>query len=167
MRHVSDVMTRGVRSMSPNDTLVMAAQAMQELDVGVIPVCDGDRLVGMVTDRDIVVRGVAQGRAAENTHLDEVMSTDPCWCYDDQSVDEAVEKMRDAQIRRMPVIDHEKHLVGILSLGDVAVKDDEGTAGEALESISEPAEPDRSSQSKASGPAGGGSSKGKARRTPK
>ena len=167
MRQVSDVMTRGVRSMSPSDTLVMAAQAMQELDVGVIPVCDGDRLVGMVTDRDIVVRGVAQGRAAEDTHLDEVMTKDACWCYDDQSVDEAVEKMRDAQIRRMPVVDHEQHLVGIVSLGDVAVKGDDQRAGEALESISEPAEPDRSSQSKASGAAGGGSSTGKARRSPK
>jgi CBS domain-containing protein len=163
MTQVSQVMTRGVRAMSPNDTMIKAAQAMEELDVGVIPVCDGDRLVGMVTDRDLVVRGLAQGRAAENTQLNDVMSPEVRWCYDDQSVEEVVEQMRDAQIRRVPVIDHDKHLVGMLSLGDVAVKADEGEAGEALQGISEPAEPDRSGQSQASGAAGGGSSSGKAR----
>lgn len=166
MTQVSDVMTRGVRAMSPSDTLVMAAQAMEELDVGVIPVCDGDRLVGMVTDRDIVVRGVAQGRPAEQTHLDEVMSRDPRWCFEDQSIDEVLDQMRDAQIRRVPVVDHEKHLVGMLSLGDASVKADEGRAGEALQSISEPAEPDRSGQSQASGAAGGGSSSGQPRQVP-
>ncbi len=166
MTQVSDVMTRGVRTMSPSDTLVKAAQAMEELDVGAIPVCDGERLVGMVTDRDIVLRGVAQGRPVDSTHLDEVMSADPRWCFDDQPVDEALEQMRDAQIRRMPVVDHDKHLVGILSLGDVAVKADDAKAGEALGSVSEPAEPDRSGQSQASGAAGGGSSSGQPRRSP-
>ena len=113
-----------------------------------------------MTDRDLVIRGLAQGRAAENTRLNDVMSPEVRWCYDDQSVEEVVEQMRDAQIRRLPVVDHDKHLVGMLSLGDVAVKADAGEAGGALQSISEPAEPDRSSQSQASGAAGGGSSKG-------
>jgi CBS domain-containing protein len=93
MTQVSQVMTRGVRSMSPNDTMIKAAQAMEELDVGVIPVCEGDRLVGMVTDRDLVIRGLAQGRAAENTQLNDVMSADVHWCYDDQSVEEVIEQM--------------------------------------------------------------------------
>jgi predicted transcriptional regulator len=146
--------------MSPNDTMIKAAQAMEELDVGVIPVCEGDRLVGMVTDRDLVIRGLAQGRAAENTQLNDVMSADVHWCYDDQSVEEVIEQMRDAQIRRVPVVDHDEHLVGMLSLGDVAVKADEAEAGDALQSISEPAEPDRSGQSQASGTAGGGASQG-------
>lgn len=159
MRQVSDVMTRGVRTLAAEDTLLRAAQAMQELDVGVIPVCEGDQLVGVVTDRDIVVRGVAQGCAADKTQLGDVMSRDPQTCFDDQPVDEVLERMREAQIRRMPVVDHEEHLVGILSLGDVAVKADETKAGRALESISEPAEPDRSGQSQASGPAGGGAGK--------
>ncbi len=163
MTQVSQVMTRGVRSMSPSDTMIKAAQAMEELDVGAIPVCDGDRLVGMVTDRDLVIRGLAQGRAADNTRLNEVMSPEVRWCYDDQSVEEVAEQMRDAQIRRVPVVDHEKHLVGMLSLGDLAVKADEGEAGEALQSISEPAQPDRSGQSQASGAAGGGSSTGQTR----
>lgn len=158
MRPVSQVMTRGVRAMLPTDTLVKAAQTMEELDVGVLPVCDGDRLVGMVTDRDIVVRGVAHGCSADSTRLAEVMSADICCCYEDQSVDEATDKMRAAQIRRIPVLDHQNHLVGMLSLGDVAVRADEGKAGEALEAISEPSRPDRSGQSRASGTAGGGSS---------
>ena len=140
MAQISDVMTRGVRTLSPSDTVVMAAQAMQELDVGAIPVCDGDRLVGMVTDRDIVVRGVAKGRLTESTHLDEVMSPDPRWCFEDQSVDEVMDQMREAQIRRVPVVDHDRHLVGIVSLGDLAVKADVGKARNALESISEPTE---------------------------
>jgi len=161
MRQVSDVMTRGVRTLAPNDTLLKAAQAMEELDVGVIPVCEGEQLLGVVTDRDIVVRGVAQGCPAEGTRLEDIMSRDPQCCFDDQPVEEVLEQMRDAQIRRMPVVDHDEHLVGILSLGDVAVKADEVKAGQALESISEPAEPDRSGQSQASGAAGGGSSTGR------
>lgn len=166
MTRISDVMTRGVRALSPDDTMVMAAQAMQELDVGVIPVCEGERLLGMVTDRDIVLRGVAQSRPPENTHLSEVMTSEACWCFEDESVEEVLEQMRDAQIRRVPVVDRDQHLVGIVSLGDIAVKADEARAGHALESISEPAEPDRSGQSQASGAAGGGSASGQPRRTP-
>ena len=112
----------------------------------------------MVTDRDIVVRGIAQGCPADGTRLEDIMSRDPQSCFDDQPVEEVLEQMRESQIRRMPVVDHDERLVGILSLGDVAVKADELKAGRALESISEPAEPDRSGQSQASGAAGGGSS---------
>jgi len=157
MTPVSNVMTRGVRSMSPNDSIVLAAQAMQELDVGAIPVCDGERLVGMVTDRDIVLRAVAQNLASDSTRLDAVMSPEPCWCFEDQSVEEVTEAMRESQLRRMPVVDRDRHLVGIVSLGDLAVKADAGEAGDALGEISEPARPDRSGQSAASGSAGGGS----------
>ena len=141
MTQVSEVMTRGVRAMSPADPIVRAAQAMEELDVGVVPVCEDDRLVGMVTDRDIVVRGIAKGRPVENTPLAEVMSRDPRACFEDQSVDEVLEQMRDAQIRRVPVLDHAQHLVGMLSLGDVAVKADIEGAGVVLEQVSEPAQP--------------------------
>ena len=164
---VSEVMTRGVRTLAPSDTVVMAAQAMDELDIGVIPVCEGDHLIGVVTDRDIVVRGIAQGRPVENIALNDVMSADVRSCYEDQSVDEVLEQMRDAQIRRIPVLDHDEHLVGMVSLGDLAVKGDDGTGtGQALEDISEPAAPDRSGQSQASGAAGGGSASGEPRRTP-
>jgi CBS domain-containing protein len=157
---VSDVMTRGVRTMTPHETIVQAAQAMEALDVGAIPVCDGDRLVGMVTDRDIVLRGVAQGRPVDSTPLSEVMTRQLCWAYDDQPVEEVAEQMSSAQVRRVPVIDHDRHVVGIVSLGDLAVKArDEGSAARTLEDVSEPAQPDRSGQSQAAGAAGGGQTK--------
>jgi len=159
MTAVSQVMTRGVRTMSPDDTVRFAAQAMDELNVGAVPVCDGERLVGMVTDRDITVRGVAQGRPVETTKLRDVMTPDVQWCYEDQSLDEVTERMREAQIRRLPVVDHERHLVGILSLGDVATKAGKHEASDALAGISQPSEPDRSGTSAASGAAGGGDSK--------
>jgi CBS domain-containing protein len=156
MTAVSDVMTRGVRSLTPDVSMMKAAQAMDELNVGAMPVCDGERLVGMVTDRDIVVRGVAQGSPADQTPVSAVMSSEARWCFEDDAVQDASGKMRQMQIRRMPVVDKERRLVGIVSLGDLATKGETDTAGEALKKISEPSKPDRSSQSQASGPAGGG-----------
>jgi len=143
MTQVADVMTRGVRTLSPRDSMLLAAQAMEELNVGSVPVCDGEQLLGMVTDRDITVRGVAHGKPAESTPLSEVMTEGVQWCFEDDSIDKVIDEMRDAKIRRVPVVDRDKHLVGILSLGDVAVKADSVEAGEALATISEPAQPDR------------------------
>lgn len=154
MQTVSEVMTRGIRTMAPTDTVTAAAQAMRELDVGSLPVCDGVRLVGMVTDRDIVVRGVAEERA--NAPLGEVMSEGLLYCRDDDPVDSALDSMRSQQVRRLPVVDKDKRLVGMLSLGDVATKAEGSDTEEAIRGISEPSEPNRSSQSAASGPAGGG-----------
>jgi CBS domain-containing protein len=142
MTQVADVMTRGVRTMSPSDTMQRAAKAMDELNVGVVPVCDGEKLVGMVTDRDIAVRGVAHGRSAESTQLTEVMSKDPLWCFDDDPLEQAMEKMRDAQIRRLPVVDRDRHLVGILSMGDIATTAGVADVADTLACISEPSEPD-------------------------
>lgn len=158
MTQVSQAMTRGVRTIAPHDTLVAAAQAMEELDIGALPVCDGDRLVGMLTDRDIVIRAVAQSCAIEDTTVADVMTEDTVCCFEDQSIDEVQEQMSDSQIRRVPVVDREKHLVGMLSLGDLAVKGG-GRLDDTLEAISQPAEPDRSGQSQASGGTGGGSSR--------
>jgi CBS domain-containing protein len=141
MTQVADVMTRGVRTMSPSDTMQLAAKAMDELNVGVVPVCDGERLVGMVTDRDIAVRGVAHGCSATSTRLNEVMTKDPLWCFDDEPLEQAMEKMRDAQVRRLPVVDHDRHLVGILSMGDIATTAGTTDVAETLACISEPAEP--------------------------
>lgn len=165
MTTVSQVMTRGVRTLSPTDTVLLAAQAMDELNVGVIPVCEGDKLVGMVTDRDIVVRGVAQGRDGKSTRLSEVMSTNVRCCTEQQDVDEVLNMMADTQIRRMPVVDGQQKLVGIVSIGDIAAKDpdDDADVAESLGDISSPAAPDRSSQSQASGAAGGGSASNKPR----
>jgi CBS domain-containing protein len=144
MNQVADVMTRDVRVVSPSDTIQRAAQCMDELNVGVVPVCDGQKLLGMVTDRDITVRGVAAGKPADSTPVTEVMSEHVRWCYEDQDIDEVMDEMRDAQIRRLPVVDREKRLVGIVSLGDLADRgSDEKRVGETLKDISTPSEPDR------------------------
>lgn len=156
MDKVSDVMTRGVRSLSPADTLQFAAQAMDELAVGAVPVCDREHLVGMVTDRDITVRGTAQGLSARDACLKDVMSGEVRWCYEDQSIEEAANIMCEAQVRRLPVVDRDKRLVGMLSLGDVAVKSTAKEAAQALREISVPAQPDRSGLSAAAGREGGG-----------
>lgn len=141
MTQVSDIMSRGVRTIAPHETIAQAARAMEELDIGAIPVCDGQRLVGMVSDRDIVLRAVAHNRPADQTSLSEVMSPDVCWCFDDDTIDAATQKMQEAQIRRIPVVDHDKALVGMLSLGDLSVRGESQEAGEALRDISEPSTP--------------------------
>ncbi|MBW8756993.1 MAG: CBS domain-containing protein [Burkholderiales bacterium] len=137
MTQVAEVMSRGVRTLAPSDTMRNAAKAMDEFDVGIVPVCDGERLVGVVTDRDVTVRGVAQGCSAESTRLDQVMTKDPLWCFDDDPLEQAMETMRDAQIRRLPVVDRARHLVGILSMGDVATTAGTADVAETLACISE------------------------------
>lgn len=145
MTAVAEIMTRGVRSMSPTDTVVEAAKAMDELNVGVIPVCEGERLVGMVTDRDIVVRGLARDMDSRSTRLADVMSTSVRTVHEDDDVDEVLAEMADSQIRRVAVVDDGERLIGIVSLGDIAAKDagDEEDVGESLADISAPSEPDR------------------------
>ena len=145
MSTVSDVMTRDPRSLRPTDTILLAAQAMEELNVGVIPVCEGDQLVGMVTDRDIVVRGVAQGLDAGTATLADVMSNHVRTAREDDDLDDTLGTMGMNQIRRMPVVDEQSRLVGIVSLGDIAAKGPDGDVDVAnsLGDISSPAEPDR------------------------
>jgi CBS domain-containing protein len=145
MTTVADVMTRDVRSMKPTDSVVDAARCMDELNVGVIPVCDGDQLVGMVTDRDIVVRGVAQQGELKNMKLADVMSGHVRCAREEDDVDSVLSEMATAQIRRMAVVDGNQRLVGIVSLGDIAAKnpDDEVDVAMSLGDISSPAEPDR------------------------
>ena len=147
MSTVSDVMTRDPRSLRPTDTILLAAQAMEELNVGVIPVCEDDQLVGMVTDRDIVVRGVAQGLDAGTATLADVMSTHVRTAREDDDLDDTLGTMGMNQIRRMPVVDQQKRLIGIVSLGDIAAKGPDGDVDVAnsLGDISSPAEPDRAS----------------------
>ncbi len=161
MTAVADVMTRGVRSMTPQDPLVKAAQAMEELNVGAIPVCEGDRLIGMVTDRDIVVRCVAQEMDIPACKLSDIMSGHVRTVRENDDVNEVLNEMSSARIRRMPVVDSQDRLVGIVSLGDIAAKhlQGQGEVASSLGGISSPAEPDRSHQSQASGPQGGGASK--------
>lgn len=146
MATVAEMMTRDVRTLTPQDSPVMAAQAMAELNVGAIPVCDGERLVGMVTDRDIVLRCVARELDAATCKLSDVMSGHVRTVHEGDEVDDVLVEMGSAQIRRMPVVDSRDRLVGIISLGDIAAKNPSADADVAasLGDISEPAEPDRS-----------------------
>ena len=148
MATVADVMTRNPRTMTPKDTLADAARVMDELNVGVVPVCDGDRLCGMVTDRDIVVRGLARDSDPKTCKLSDVMSGHVRTARQDDDVDEVLSEMASSQIRRMPVVDGQDKLVGILSIGDIAAKspEDEGDVAMSLGDISSPAEPDRAGQ---------------------
>jgi len=142
MQTVSQVMTRNARWIAPGESLQRAAQLMGELDVGALPVCDGDRLVGMVTDRDIAVRGIAAGKSPQTCHVDEVMSGDVRWCFEDQPLDEVMAQMGNSQIRRVPVVSHDdRHrLVGIVSLGDLATRLDgaEERVEQVVEQVSSP-----------------------------
>jgi CBS domain-containing protein len=139
-----DVMTRNPEVIRPDATLAEAAAKMKELDVGPLPVCDGTRLLGMITDRDLTVRATAEGRDPNTTPVKDVMTADVVTCFEDQDVREAARIMQEQQIRRLVILDRDKHLVGIVSLGDLAVEiGNDRLAGETLEQISEPSQPDR------------------------
>ena len=141
---VKEVMTRGVECVSPDATLQEAAHKMKDLDVGPLPVCDADRLAGMLTDRDIVVRAVAEGRDPRSARVREAMSEGIDYCFEDDDLEQAARLMRQRQVRRLVVLNRDKRLVGIVSLGDLAVDTrDEELAGATLEAVSEPAEPRR------------------------
>jgi CBS domain-containing protein len=135
---VSQILTRDVETIRPDTTVKEAAQRMRSMDVGSLPVCDGRRLLGMVTDRDITIRITAEGRDAANTPVQEAMTPDVAFVFEDQDVQEAAKLMRERQIRRLPVVNRDKHLVGILALGDIATTGDDRLSGDALEQISEP-----------------------------
>jgi CBS domain-containing protein len=141
---LKDVMTLDVEVVHPEASLWEAAQRMAALDVGPLPVCTGDQLVGMLTDRDITVRATAEGRDPKTTRVYEVMTPDVVYAFEDQDVSEAARLMSKHQIRRLVVLNRDKQLVGIVSLGDLAVySGDVQQAGQALEGISEPSEPQR------------------------
>lgn len=141
---IRDIMTRDVQVVSPDDTIRRAAQLMDDLNVGVLPVCDGTRLVGMITDRDITVRATSAGLGPEECTVSQVMTDEPAYCYADDPVIEVTRLMSSRQIRRVPVIDDQKKLIGIVSLGDLAVDaKDTRAVQDALEDISRPAQPDR------------------------
>ncbi len=134
---VSEAMTRDVRIASPDQTIQEAASMMAEVDAGVLPIGENDRLVGMITDRDITVRAVAQGKGPQTT-VREVMTSDVQYCFEDEDTDQVARTMANSQVRRLPVLNRDKRLVGILSLGDLAVMEGGQPAGEALSGISAP-----------------------------
>ena len=134
---VGEIMTRGVKIASPDDTIQQAASRMAELDVGVLPVGENDRLVGMLTDRDIAIRAVAQGRGPD-TKVREAMTPEVRYCFEDEDLDDVVQNMGENKVRRLPVMSRDKRLVGIVSFGDVALYGDSQQADTAATAVSEP-----------------------------
>lgn len=141
---VREIMTQNFEMVESSATLTQAAQKMKDLDVGVLPIKEGTKLIGLVTDRDIVVRALAAGRNPESTQVKDIISSEIVYCREDNSVEEVAGIMEDRQIRRLIVCDSEQKPTGIVSLGDIAARTkQEQLAGEALEAVSEPARPSR------------------------
>ncbi len=133
---ISDAMSRDVRVVAPDQSIAEAAQIMAEIDAGSLPVGENDRLVGMLTDRDIAIRGVAK-KCSPDTKVRDLMTTDVKYCFEDETIEHVAENMGDVQVRRLPVVNREKRLVGIVSIGDIGnVKP--GRAGDALKKVASP-----------------------------
>lgn len=137
---VGECMTRDVRIADPDTTLRQAARTMAECDAGVLPVGENDRLVGMITDRDIAVRAVADGKSPD-TAVREVMSAEVLYCFEDEQVEDVLRNMGELQVRRLPVLDRDKRLVGIVSLSDLAANGETARSGETLSDIALPGGP--------------------------
>lgn len=133
---VSEMMTRTIRMTQPDDTIQHAARLMAEADTGVLPVGDDDRLLGMVTDRDIAIRGDARGCDPTRTPVRDVMTPEVRFCFEDEDVESVARNMAQLQVRRLPVFSREKRLVGIISLADLSHRSDASTAGDTLRGVS-------------------------------
>lgn len=142
---VSKAMSRDVRIASPDQSLCDVARIMADCDVGSMPVGEGDRLVGMITDRDIAVRAVAQGKSPE-TKVREVMSSNVKYCFEDEEISHVVQNIGDLQLHRLPVLNREKRLVGILALADIAATEGPRAAGEAVSGILSETQPGSSAR---------------------
>jgi CBS domain-containing protein len=130
-------MSRDVRVANPGQSIRDVAKMMDEIDAGAMPVGEDDRLVGMITDRDIAIRAVALGKGPD-TPVREVMSKDVKYCYEDEDLEHVAKNMAEIQVRRLPVVNRDKRLVGIVSLGDIAQREDHSTTGEAAAGVSQP-----------------------------
>ncbi|MEP7303541.1 MAG: CBS domain-containing protein [Caldimonas sp.] len=137
MTRIADIMTRSVAVVGRDETLQQAARRMREMDIGALPVTDGKALVGMVTDRDIAVRGVAEGMVAQEALVADVMTADVRWCSDDDTVDKVMAEMGEAKVRRLPVLDARREIVGIVALADLATRQSTHT-DKTLREISTP-----------------------------
>ena len=137
-KSIQEVMTSSPTTVQPDGSVVDAARVMRDEDIGIVPVVEGDRLIGTVTDRDIVVRLIAEGRDAQSTTVREIASTDLVTVDPQQGLDEALRLMAQHQVRRLPVVEEDGKLVGIVAQADVARQDDDARTGEVVEEISEP-----------------------------
>lgn len=140
---VREIMTSSVDVIAPNRTIVDAAKRMRDENIGALPVGENDRLVGMVTDRDICCRAVAESKAPTDCTVRDVMSEKVTYCFDDDSTEEAARHMAEYQVRRLPVLNRDKRLVGIIALGDIARESARGTKT-ATKGVSEPSQEPRS-----------------------
>jgi CBS domain-containing protein len=137
MQKLSDIMSRDVQVIPPTGTIQEAAEMMRKLDVGSLPVCDGQKLVGVITDRDIAIRSTAQGQDPKTARINDVMSAEVAWCFEDTQAEEAARTMRDKEIRRIPIVDRDKKLVGIVALADLAKSSSsDETKAEGLQGVS-------------------------------
>jgi CBS domain-containing protein len=137
---ISEIMTSDFEMIDSTASLTEAARKMKSLNIGFLPVQEGTMLIGVLTDRDIVVRGLAEGQDPDSAQVKDIISSNIVYCYDDDSIEDAARLMEEHQVRRLVVTDHDRTPVGIVSLGDIAVKSgEERLSGEALEQISEPA----------------------------
>lgn len=140
--NIREVMTHNVQVIDPNSNLREAAQMMKDLNVGGLPVCDNDRLLGFVTDRDITIRAVAEGEDPSSCKVSDAMSKQLVWCFEDDNLERAASLMRERKVRRIAVLNRDKRLVGIVALGDISTRaEGRRVAGQALEGISEPSQP--------------------------
>jgi CBS domain-containing protein len=135
---VNEIMSKDVQLASPDATIQKAAEMMAECDAGIIPVGDGDRLVGMITDRDIAIRAVAKALDPQKTRVRDVMSAEVKYCFDDEDVNHVVQNMAELQVRRLPVVNRDKRLVGIVTVGDIATSDKPVKVGAAMRGIAQP-----------------------------
>lgn len=136
---LNEIMTSDVEIIHPNDTLQTAAKKMRDRDIGFLPVCDGDRLIGVLSDRDVIVRALAEGMDSKAIVGRDLVTSPAIYCFDDQSVEEAAKLMHDNQIRRLVILHRgDKRMIGVVSLGDLAINVDDKLSGEVLQSISEP-----------------------------
>lgn len=135
---VRDLMTENVQMIASDKTLAEAGKLMETVDTGIILVCEGETVVGVLTDRDIVVRAVAEGDDPNRTRVGDVMTPDPVFCADEEDVKDAARMMEERQVRRLPVLDRQLQLVGIVSLGDLVTRGDKELAGQVLEQVSQP-----------------------------
>jgi CBS domain-containing protein len=137
---IHEIMSKNVECIEPSLPIAKAAEKMRDLDVGFLPICENDKLTGAVTDRDITIRSVAQGRDPRLASVSEIMTPDIFFCYDDEDVERVAEYMQEKEVRRIVILNRQKRLVGVVSLGDIAkTSGEKELAGETLAEIAETA----------------------------
>lgn len=135
---IAEVMSSDVQIVNPDDSIQTAARKMEDADVGFLPVGENDKLVGMITDRDLALRAVARGKDPKKTKVRDVMTEKVLYCSEDDDIADAAENMAELRVRRLPIVDARKRLVGVVSIGDIAFRHDPSTAGQTLECVCNP-----------------------------